>query len=252
MSDNFVNLHVHTAQGSLLDSILTVKELVNFAKENGQKAIAVTDHGKMHSFVDQVKACKEAGIKPIIGCEVYEVDNQSEKADTKDYKQPRYHLVLLAKNETGLKNLFKVVSNACVDGMYKKPRTSLNIIEQNEWGKGIICLTACQVGRMSRLLVDGNETEAWQLWNKLKWIFDDVFMEVQSHDTPDQAEANAKIAAFIKKYNLPYTITTDAHMLSKEDVDAHSVFVEIGEGREVGESYVDCYLQTEVRIWSRF
>ena len=98
---------------------------------------------------------------------------------------------------------------------------------------------------MSRLLVDGNETEAWQLWNKLKWIFDDVFMEVQSHDTPDQAEANAKIAAFIKKYNLPYTITTDAHMLSKEDVDAHSVFVEIGEGREVGESYVDCYLQTE-------
>lgn len=245
MSDNFVNLHVHTAQGSLLDSILTVKELVNFAKENGQKAIAVTDHGKMHSFVDQVKACKEAGIKPIIGCEVYEVDNQAEKADTKDYKQPRYHLVLLAKNETGLKNLFKVVSNACVDGMYKKPRTSLNIIEQNEWGKGIICLTACQVGRMSRLLVDGNETEAWQLWNKLKWIFDDVFMEVQSHDTPDQAEANAKIAAFIKKYNLPYTITTDAHMLSKEDVDAHSVFVEIGEGREVGESYVDCYLQTE-------
>lgn len=82
--------------------------------------------------------------------------------------------------------------------MYKKPRTSLNIIEQNEWGKGIICLTACQVGRMSRLLVNGNETEAWQLWNKLKWIFDDVFMEIQSHDTPDQAEANAKIAAFIK------------------------------------------------------
>ena len=132
MPDNFVNLHVHTAQGSLLDSILTVKELVNFAKENGQKAIAVTDHGKMHSFVDQVKVCKAEGIKPIIGCEVYEVDNQSEKADTKDYKQPRYHLVLLAKNETGLKNLFKVVSNACVDGMYKKPRTSLNIIEQNE------------------------------------------------------------------------------------------------------------------------
>lgn len=127
-----------------------------------------------------------------------------------------------------------------LDDYHNKIIASLNIIEQNEWGKGIICLTACQVGRMSRLLVDGNETEAWQLWNKLKWIFDDVFMEVQSHDTPDQAEANAKIAAFIKKYNLPYTITTDAHMLSKEDVDAHSVFVEIGEGREVGESYVDC------------
>ena len=121
MSDNFVNLHVHTAQGSLLDSILTVKELVNFAKENRQKAIAVTDHGKMHSFVDQVKACKEAGIKPIIGCEVYEVDNQAEKADTTDYKQPRYYLVLLAKNETGLKiylRLFQMLAlMACIKSL---------------------------------------------------------------------------------------------------------------------------------------
>lgn len=242
---SFVNLHVHTAQGSLLDSILTVKELVNFAKENGQKAIAVTDHGKMHAFVDQVKECRAAGVKPIIGCEVYEVDDPSIKADTKTYKEPRYHLVLLAKNEIGLKNLFKIVSNACIDGMYKKPRTSFDIIEKNNWGEGIICLTACMIGRMSRCLTSGNKDAALKLWEKMNRVFDDVYIEIQSHNTQDQAEANGKIADFIREFDLPYVITTDAHMLRKEDVDAHSIFVKIGEGREAGESYVDCYLQTE-------
>lgn len=241
----FVNLHVHTAQGSLLDSILTVKELVNFAKENGQKAIAVTDHGKMHAYVEQVKECIAAGIKPIIGCEVYEVDNPDVKADTRDSKELRYHLVLLAKNETGLKNLFEIVSNACTDGMYKKPRTSFDIIEKNGWGNGIICLTACTIGRMSKYLTSGKENEALDLWNKMNRIFDDTYIEIQSHNTQDQADVNAKIAGFINKFNLPYVITTDAHMLRKEDVEAHSIFVKISEDREAGESYTDCYLQTE-------
>lgn len=247
--EQFVNLHVHTAVGSLLDSILTVSEMVEFAARNHQPAIAVTDHGKMSSFVDVVKACNKKNIKPIIGCEVYEVDDQAFKNDTKDYKQPRYHLVLLAKNHQGLLNLFKIVSNACIDGMYKKPRTSLDIIKQNDWGKGIICLTACQVGRLSTLLVAGEKEQAKVVYKRFEAIFDSVFVEIQSHNTPSQAEANAAIAEFINQYQLPYVITTDAHMLSAKDHDAHSIFVKIGEGREPGESYTDCYLQTAEDVY---
>lgn len=242
--EQFVNLHVHTTMGSLLDSILTVDEMSDFAQKNGQPAIAVTDHGKMHSFVDVVKACNKKNVKPLIGCEVYEVDDQASKADTKDYKQPRYHLVLLAKNHEGLLNLFKIVSNACTDGMYKKPRTSFDVIEQNGWGKGIVCLTACQVGRFSHYMVDGNISAAKSLYDRLEEIFDNVFIEIQSHNTESQAIANLAIKQFIDTYNVPYVITTDAHMLEASDNEAHSIFVQIGEGREVGESYQDCYLQT--------
>lgn len=198
----------------------------------------------MSSFVDFGKACKKRGVKPIYGCEVYEVDDQAEKADTKDYRQPRYHLILLAKNHAGLQNLFKIVSNACIEGMYKKPRTSLDVIESNGWGDGIICLTACQVGRLSKLLVADKTEEALAYYNRLNRIFDSAYVEIQSHSTESQAYANAKIAAFAVKNDFPCTITTDAHMLSEKDLDAHSIFVEIGEGRETGELYTDCYLQT--------
>ena len=146
----FINLHVHDAQGSLLDSILTVPQLVNYAVEHGQKAIALTNHGYMSSFVDFVKACNSAGIKPIVGNEIYEVDDMWEKADTKEYKQPRYHLVLLAKNDKGFHNLMDITSIACTDGLYKKPRVDLKYIKEHNLGEGIICLTACQAGRLSK------------------------------------------------------------------------------------------------------
>lgn len=133
--------------------------------------------------------------------------------------------------------------------MYKKPRTSLDIIEQNNWGKGIICLTACQVGRLSTLLVAGEKEQAKVAYKRFEAIFDSVFVEIQSHNTPSQAEANAAIAEFINQYQLPYVITTDAHMLSAKDHDAHSIFVKIGEGREPGESYTDCYLQTAKDVY---
>ena len=106
----FVNLHVHSAQGSLLDSILTTEQIVKYAVDNKQPAIAISDHGTMHAFVDQVELCNKYGIKPIVACEIYEVDDYLEKQDTKEYKQPRYHLLLIVKNQQGLKNLFKIVS----------------------------------------------------------------------------------------------------------------------------------------------
>lgn len=244
-----INLHTHDAKGSLLDSIATVEQIAEFAKNNNQTAIAITNHGLMTSFVDFVKACNKNDIKPIIGCEIYEVDNMYEKADTKDYQQPRYHLILLAKNQIGLKNLFKIVSEANTTGFYKKPLVSIDWIIKNQLGDGIICLTACQAGRLSRLLVDDRIDLANKFINKLQKCFDYIVCEIQSHNTESQANANSKIYEFVIKNDLPYVITTDAHMVSKEQLNTHAIFVQIGEGREVGESYVDCYLQTDEDVY---
>ena len=148
----FINLHNHTAKGSLLDSILTVDQMVDFCANNHQPAISLTDHGTLSSFVDFYKACKKKDILPIIGCELYEVDDDQLKNDTRENKQSRYHLIVLAKNRNGLKNLLKIVSYAGTDGKYIKPRISVDRIIENGWGKDIVCMTACQAGRLSRLV----------------------------------------------------------------------------------------------------
>lgn len=243
----FVNLHVHDAQGSLLDSILTVPELVNYAKEHGQKAIALTNHGYMSSFVDFVKEANKQGVKPLIGNEIYEVDDMWEKADTKDYKQPRYHLVLIAKTQKGFQNLLDITSVSCTEGLYKKPRIDMKYIRDHNLGEGIICLTACQVGRLSKMLINNNTKMAKKHYDTLCELFDDVYIEVQSHGTKDQRYANKKIWEFAKSIGREDTvvITTDAHMVSDDLRESHSIFVQIGESREAGETYKDCCLQTE-------
>ena len=245
----FINLHVHSAIGSLLDSILTVEQAVKYAADNGQSHIALTDHGTMHGFVEQVKLCKKYGVKPIVGCEIYEVDNYLEKNDSKEYTQPRYHLVLLASKQVGLQNLFKIVSEAATTGMYKKPRISINWIKEHNLGEGIICLTACQVGRLSRYLENGMYDEAEEFVNLLKDTFDYVACEIQSHKTEQQLKCNTLIYKFARHMNMPYVITTDAHMLSANQIDTHSIFVSIGEGRETGETYVGCHLQNEQDVF---
>lgn len=242
---SFINLHNHTAKGSLLDSILTVDQMVDFCVINNQPAIALTDHGTLSSFVDFYKACIKKHILPIIGCELYEVDDDQQKNDTRDNKQPRYHLIVLAKNRNGLKNLLKIVSYAGTDGKYIKPRISVDRIIENGWGKDIVCMTACQAGRLSRLVCSYKIEEAKQWVNKLQAAFDYVAVEIQSHKTDSQYEANYRLFEFAKQNNLPFVVSCDAHYLSTNKAYAQSKFVLIGEDREVGESYVDCYLQSE-------
>lgn len=245
----FVNLHVHSALGSLLDSILTIEQIVKYAADNKQPAIAISDHGTMHGFVNQVELCQKYNIKPIVACEIYEVDNYLEKQDTKEYKQPRYHLLLIVKTQQGLKNLFKIVSEAATTGFYIKPRISVNWIKENNLGEGIICLTACQAGRVSRYLEDERYQEAEDFINLLNDTFDYVALEIQSHPTADQLRCNTAIFNFSQYMKMPYVITTDAHMLSADQLDTHSIFVEIGEGREAGETYLGCHLQNEKDIF---
>lgn len=246
---SFVNLHVHSAQGSLLDSILTVKQIAQYAKENGQPAIALSDHGYMYGSLNHVIECQKLGIKPITACEIYECDDHLLKNDTKDNVQPRYHLLLIVKNQIGKDNLFKIVSEACTTGMYKKPRVPVKWIKENNLGEGIICLTACQAGRVSRYLEEERYQEAEDFVNLLKDTFDYVALEIQSHPTADQLRCNTYIFNFAQYMKMPYVITTDAHMLSSDQLDTHSIFVEIGEGREAGEIYLGCHLQNEQDIF---
>ena len=223
--------------------------MVKYAVDNKQPAIALSDHGTMHGFVDQVELCNKHGIKPIVACEIYEVDNYLEKQDTKEYKQPRYHLLLIVKTQQGLKNLFKIVSEAATTGFYGKPRISIPWIKENNLGEGIICLTACQAGRVSRYLELEKYKEAEEYVNLLKDTFDYVSLEIQSHPTREQLACNTLIYNFARYMKMPYVITTDAHMLSEDQTDSHSIFVEIGEGREAGETYLGCHLQNEKDVY---
>lgn len=245
----YVNLHVHSAKGSLLDSIATTQDIVKFADDNNQSAIAISDHGSLASFVDLFKESKKHNVKPIMACEVYEVDDMNFRQNTKDYKEQRYHLLLVAKNQQGKLNLQKIVSLAGTEGRYVKPRIDLKTIKANNLGAGIIASTACMAGRLSKYLSETNIEGAVEFTNSLKNTFDNVYCEIQSHDTPEQAECNKLIYDFSVKQNLPCIVTSDAHMISEQDIKAHSIFVYSGMSREVGETYKDCYLQTESDVY---
>ncbi len=250
--DKFVNLHVHSAVGSLLDSVAKVSDIVKFAKDHNQVAVALTDHGRMSGFVDLQKECDKAGIKAIHGCEVYEVDDMYEKNDTKEYTQPRYHLVLLAKNKKGLQNLFKIVSKACTDGFYKKPLITLDYIQENNLGEGIICSSACMASRLSKALEREQYDKAERIALRMKSIFENYYIEMQSHANDLQMTLNKRHLDLAKKLNIPWVITTDAHMITKEQMDIHSVFIRISQDRDVGENYDGCYLQTSDMVVDHF
>lgn len=245
---SFVQLHAHS-EFSFLDSLLKVDEIVQFAAEHS-KIACISDHGNCSAFVDLAVACRKYGCKPLYACEIYECDDEF-AVDNKGKRLPHYHLLLIAKNKTGLLNLFQIVSFAETQGFYRKPRISVDRIKENNWGEGIIALTACQAGRLSRLLTSYEVDKAKEWIDKLQSTFDSVFCEWQSHNTPSQFEANSLILQFAKQYNLPHVITCDAHYLNEKDADAHSIFIRISEDREsVTELYQGCWLQEEKDIYN--
>lgn len=241
-----INLHVHSAQGSLLDSILTTEQIVNYAKQNGQIAIGLSDHGTMHASLNLVNDCYKAGIKPITACEIYECDNHLEQNQEDKYN----HLLLIAATTDGLHNLYKIVSEGYIHGFYRKPRVSIKWIKDNNLGEGIICLTACQAGRISRCLESGNYDEAEKFISLLKNTFYYTVLEIQSHPTEQQLKCNSLILDFANKIGMNYCITSDAHMERADQLDTHSVFVSISQDRDAGESYVGCHLQNDEDVFN--
>lgn len=242
----FVNLHVHSAQGSLLDSILTTEQIVNYAKQNGQIAVGLSDHGTMHASLNLVNDCYKAGIKPITACEIYECDNHLEQNQEDKYN----HLLLIAATTDGLHNLYKIVSEGYVHGFYRKPRISIKWIKDNNLGDGIICLTACQAGRISRCLESGSYDEAEKFISLLKNTFYYTVLEIQSHPTEQQLKCNSLILDFANKIGMNYCITSDAHMERADQLDTHSIFVSISQDRDAGESYVGCHLQNDEDVFN--
>ncbi|MBI5044308.1 MAG: DNA polymerase III subunit alpha, partial [Candidatus Levybacteria bacterium] len=220
----FIHLHNHS-EYSLLDGLQKTKDMVAYAKSLGMKALAITDHGNLYGAIRFYKACKEADIKPIIGCEVYVAKRSlldKEAGVDKDYN----HLILLAENETGYKNLMKIVSISYLDGYYYKPRTDLTLLEK--YHEGLICLSACVNGFVTAPLVSGEDALGEERAKKLNEIFGqgNFFFEIQRHlNVPPQKIANEKLIALSKKLGIPLVATNDNHYTKKDDAEAQEVLL---------------------------
>ena len=229
---NFVHLHIHS-EFSLLDGANRIKDLPVRAKELGMNAMAITDHGVMYGAIDFYKACKKEGIKPIIGCEVY-VAKRTRKDKEPNIDNKYYHLILLAKNNQGYKNLSKLVSIGFVEGYYYKPRIDLEVLEK--YHEGLICLSACLAGAVNQaLLNDENEkAEEIAMWHK-NLFGEDYYIEIQNNGIPEQALANQKLVKLARKLDIPIVATNDAHYLKREDAYNHEVLLCIQTGKKIND-----------------
>ncbi len=227
---NFVHLHIHS-EFSLLDGANRIKDIPVRAKELGMDSIAITDHGVMYGVIDFYKACKKEGIKPIIGCEVYVAPRS--RIDKEPGKDNKYnHLILLAKNNEGYKNLSKLVSIGFTEGYYYKPRIDLEVLEK--YSEGLICLSACLAGSLNQALLNGTEEEAEEiaLWHK-RVFGDDYYIEIQNNGVKEQVLANQKLIKLARKLDIPLVATNDAHYLKKEDSYNHEVLLCIQTGKRM-------------------
>lgn len=225
----FTHLHVHSHY-SLLDGLPKIDELLDYVKELGMDSVALTDHGVLYGAVEFYKKAKERGIKPIIGCEVYVAqERMGQKRPNIDDK--RYHLVLLAKNEEGYKNLVKLVTKAHLEGFYYKPRIDDKLLAKHS--KGLIAMTACLAGRIPRLIVAKKFEEAEKLAQKYQEIFgkDNFYLELQHHpNVREQKIVNDELISISKKYEIPLVATNDTHYLKPEDTEAQDILMLINTG----------------------
>lgn len=212
-----VHLHVHSHY-SLLDGTSSVKGLVQAAKKNGHKALALTDHGFMYGTVEFYRACMDADIKPILGVELYITKNLYDK------ERETSHIVLLAKNDVGYQNLVKIASMAATDGFYYRPRCDLALLEK--YKEGIICLSACLSGEIPKLCLDNKYDQAKELAGKYKEIFgDDYYIELQYHGLPEQKTILPRLIRLAKDLDIKTVATNDVHYLNKEDAEAQRVLM---------------------------
>ena len=227
----FAHLHVHT-EYSLLDGACRIDKIAEKAKALGQTALAVTDHGVMYGAVAFYKACLAAGIKPIIGCEVYVAPrNMSDKEHGRDNDYT--HLVLLCKNETGYQNLCYLVSAAFTDGFYVKPRIDWALLHQH--AEGLICLSGCLAGAIPQMLIKDDYEGAKAKALELRALFgpEDFFLEIQDHGLPEEKKAAQGLIRLHKETGIPLVLTNDAHYIEKEDAYYQDVLMCIQMGKTV-------------------
>ncbi len=230
---DFVHLHVHT-EYSLLDGSNRIKDLIQRIKELGMNSVAITDHGVMYGVVEFYKEALKNGIKPILGCEIY-----TAKRNMQD-KQPGLdsdygHLVLLAKNQTGYKNLMKIVSLGFTEGFYYKPRVDYRTLEK--YSEGIIALSACLSGDIPAAILNNDYEKAVELANRLNTIFgqDNFYLELQHNGISDQNLVNQQLIKLSKELGIPLVATNDAHFLTREAAQSHEILLCIQTGKTIND-----------------
>ncbi|MBI4079595.1 MAG: DNA polymerase III subunit alpha [Candidatus Levybacteria bacterium] len=221
---DFVHLHNHS-EYSLLDGLSKIKEMVFRAKELGMSALAITDHGNLYGAIKFYTECVEQGIKPIIGCEIY-VAKRSRHDKEADHDKDSNHLILLAKDMKGYKNLIKIVTISHLEGFYYRPRTDLDLLEQ--FHEGIICLSACLNGYVSQPIIEDQQEEAEKRLQRLTKIFGEehFYLELQRHpNIPKQEELNIRLLELSKKYAVPVVATNDNHYIRDIDAEAQEILL---------------------------
>ena len=231
---NFAHLHVHT-EYSLLDGSNKIKEYVGRVKELGMNSAAITDHGVMYGVIDFYRAAKAAGIKPILGCEVYVAPNSRFDRELAGGEDRYYHLVLLAENNTGYANLMKIVSKGFVEGYYYKPRVDKEVLRT--YSEGIIALSACLAGEVQRYISKGLYDEAKNKALEYEEIFGkgNYFLELQDHGIPEQAFVNQKLMQMSEELGIELVATNDVHYTYAEDEKPHDILLCIQTGKKLAD-----------------
>lgn len=231
---NFAHLHVHT-EYSLLDGSNKIKEYVERVKELGMNSAAITDHGVMYGVIDFYRAARAAGIKPILGCEVYVAPNSRFDREITGGEDRYYHLVLLAENNTGYANLMKIVSKGFVEGYYYKPRVDKQVLREHS--EGIIALSACLAGEVQRYLMKGLYEESKKVALEYQDIFGEgnFFLELQDHGIPEQQMVNQQLLQMSEEVGIDLVATNDVHYTYAEDEKPHDILLCIQTGKKLSD-----------------
>jgi len=234
-ADRFCHLHVHS-HFSLLDGVNTIPNMVRLAKDQGMKALALTDHGNMFGAVEFHQTCRQEGIKPIIGMEAYITDGSRHDKKREAGRQPHFHLVLLAKNEAGYRNLCKLSSLAFIEGFYYKPRIDHEILKLHS--EGLIATSACLAGEINRALLHGDSEKAEECARRYIDIFEPghFFMEVQDHGLTEQRRIVERAPDLAHKMGVPIIATNDVHYLTNNHARAQEVHLCINTGKQIDDS----------------
>jgi DNA polymerase III subunit alpha len=208
----------------MLDGASRIRDLISFAKDQNMPAIALTDHGVMYGAIKFYKEAKDAGVKPVIGCEVYVVADRHDRS-----RAPYYHLTLLARTAEGYRNLIKLCTAGYLEGFYRKPRVDAELLRK--CGKGLICLSGCLSAEVPIRILEGRLDEAGRLLLEYAGTFDAVYLEMQDHGIPDQRRVNEGLRRLHKETGLPLVATNDSHYTARSDARMHDVLLCIGTGK---------------------
>src|SRR5215216_3248244 len=219
----FAHLHCHS-EYSMLDGASRIRDLISFAKAENMPGIALTDHGVMYGAIKFYKEAKSAGIKPIMGCEVYVAADRHDRS-----RAPYYHLTLLARTAEGYRNLMKLCTAGYLEGFYRKPRVDIELLRK--YGKGLICLSGCLSAEVPIRILEGRLDEARRLLLEYAEIFDAVYLEMQDHGIPDQRRVNEGLVKLNRETGLPLVATNDSHYTARSDARMHDVLLCIGTGK---------------------